>query len=277
PPRPLIRAAKALLHDLKERADVRRADLVVVSYPKSGRTWLRLLVGRALAEQFGVLEATEADPDLLLRTERLAALAPGIPSVVFSHDDKPHTRPTPEIETDKSRFADSRVLFLHRDPRDVAVSQYLSLTRRTENGYMGSLAAFVRDEALGPANHIAYLNVWARAMVALPSVRFLSYEALHAAPEAELASVLAFAGAEGVVREVIERAVAFGSFENMRRMETGGTFRSGMLRPADPSDPASFKTRSGTVGGYTEHLAAADIAHLDALLADRLDPVYGYG
>ncbi|MEM1056844.1 MAG: sulfotransferase domain-containing protein [Bacteroidota bacterium] len=272
----MLSAAKKLLSDLKERADVRRADTVVVSYPKSGRTWLRLLVGRALAEHHGLLEAVEADPDLLLRTERLAGLGSGIPTVVFSHDDKPHAKPTSEIETDKSRFADSRVVFLHRDPRDVAVSQYFSLTKRTEDGFSGSISKFIRDEQIGPANHLYYLNVWARAKEALPSVRFLSYRDLHADTAGELGSLLAYAGAESVSRETLESAVAYGSFDNMRQMEAGGTFKSGMLRPKDASDTTTYKTRSGKVGGFTEHLSEADIAYLDALIADRLDPVYLY-
>lgn len=272
----MLSVAKKLLSGLKERADVRRADTVVVSYPKSGRTWLRLLVGRALAEHHGLLDAVDADPDLLLRTERLAGLGSGIPTVVFSHDDKPHAKPTDQIEADKSRFADSRVLFLHRDPRDVAVSQYFSLTKRTEGGYTGTISDFVRDEAIGPANHLHYLNVWARAKEALPEVRFLSYEALHADTSAELADVLRYAGADQIPADVIQSAVAYGSFDNMRQMEAGGTFKSGMLRPADASDTTTYKTRSGKVGGYTEHLTDENIAYLDDLIAERLDPVYSY-
>ena len=271
----MLRAAKTLLSDLKERADVARADAVVVSYPKSGRTWLRLLVGRALAEHFGVLAQTEADPDLLLRTGRLAGLADGLPRVVFSHDDRPHAKPTARIETDKSRFRDSRVVFLHRDPRDVAVSQFFSLTRRTESGYAGTLADFIRDPDLGPANHVAYLNVWARAREALPHVLFLSYRDLHADTWGALGEVLAHAGV-GVRRDVLERAVAYGAFSNMRRLEAEGAFRSDMLRPTDAGDTNTYKTRSGTVGGFREHLAPDDIAHLDGLIRERLAPVYPY-
>lgn len=272
----MLSAAKKLLSDLKERADVRRADTVVVSYPKSGRTWLRLLVGRALADHYGLLDAVEADPDLLLRTERLAGLASGVPTVVFSHDDKPHAKPTAQIETDKSRFADSKVLFLHRDPRDVAVSQYFSLTKRTEDGFSGTISDFVRDEQIGPANHLHYLNIWAKARTQLPSVRFLSYSELHADTAGELGRLLDYAGASGVAPEAIARAVEYGSFDNMRQMEAGGTFRSGMLRPKDASDTTTYKTRSGKVGGFTEHLSPEDIAYMDALIADRLDPVYPY-
>lgn len=272
----MLSAAKKLLSDLKERADVRRADTVVVSYPKSGRTWLRLLVGRALAEHHGLLNAVETDPDLLLRTERLAGLGRDIPTVVFSHDDKPHAKPTAEIETDKSRFAGSRVVFLHRDPRDVAVSQFFSLTKRTEDGFTGTISDFVRDEQIGPANHIHYLNVWARAKEVLPSVRFLGYSELHADTVGELESLLAYAGADAVSHATLENAVAYGSFDNMRQMETEGTFKSGMLRPVDASDPDTFKTRSGKVGGYSEHLSDDDIAYLDALITERLNSVYPY-
>ena len=270
----MFASAKKLVSGLVEKREVRAADAVVVSYPKSGRTWLRLLVGRALASHYGLLDAVERDPDLLLRTERLARLAEAVPSVVFSHDDKPHTKPTAEIETDKSDFADARVVFLVRDPRDVAVSQYFSLTKRTEGGYAGTISDFVRDEDLGPANHIAYLNVWARAEH--PALKLLSYEALQADTGGELVDVLAFAGAAPMDPVTIADAVAYGSFDSMRAMEAQGTFKSGMLRPTDPSDPATFKTRSGKVGGYTEHLSDADIAHIDALIAERLDPVFGY-
>ena len=268
---------RKLAGQFHEHLQVRGADVVAVSYPKSGRTWLRLLVGRALAAHYGLLDAVEKDPDLLLRPEQLARLRPGAPSVVFSHDDRPHTRRTPDIERDKRAFYGRRVVFLHRDPRDVAVSQFFSLTKRTEGGgFSGALADFVRDEDFGPANHVAYLNVWAAEGPKVEGYHALSYEALSADPARELGRVLAFAGVEDVSAEVLADAVAFGAFDNMREMEAAGTFKSGMLRPADPGDPSTFKTREGRVGGFVDHLAPEDVAHLDRLVAGRLDARYGY-
>ena len=54
-------------------------DVYIVSYPKCGRTWLRVLVGKALCEQFGFEEKR------LFKTLALSRAAKILPTK-FVHD-----------------------------------------------------------------------------------------------------------------------------------------------------------------------------------------------
>ena len=52
------------------------ADVYILSYPKTGRTWLRALVGKALVDNYGL------PPQRLLETGALTEMA-GLPRADF--------------------------------------------------------------------------------------------------------------------------------------------------------------------------------------------------
>ena len=70
----------------------RRAECVLISFPKSGRTWLRTMLGRALQQHHG------ADPKMIMRTSSLRRLDPRIPRIQSTHDDFAHDKTPREIE-----------------------------------------------------------------------------------------------------------------------------------------------------------------------------------
>ena len=57
----------------------------------------------------------------------------------------------------------------------------------------------------------------------------------------------------------IEEAVAFGSFDNLRALESKGFFRQGGLTLRNPKDPESFKVRRAKVGGYRDYFTAEQV------------------
>ena len=63
----------------------------------------------------------------------------------------------------------------------------------------------------------------------------------------------------------------------MRQLEVSGRYPEGKrLWTARPDDPSTYKTRSGRIGGFAQHLATEDAAWLDRLIAERLNPALGY-
>jgi hypothetical protein len=76
--------------------------------------------------------------------------------------------------------------------------------------------------------------------------------------------------------EEIQEAVDFGSFDNLRKLETSGFFRQGGLTLRDPNDPNSFKVRRGKVGGYRDYFSPEQVAELDELVRSRMSPTFGY-
>jgi Sulfotransferase domain len=93
----------------------------IVSFPKSGRTWLRVLIGKALCEQAGLDDQQIFDKDKL-------AEATGLPKINYTHEDSGNSgrKHYQELETDKSKYKQRKVIMLMRDPRDVLVSYYLT-------------------------------------------------------------------------------------------------------------------------------------------------------
>ena len=74
----------------------------------------------------------------------------------------------------------------------------------------------------------------------------------------------------------LEEAVAFGAFDNLKKLERQGFFRQGGLTLRNPKDPESFKVRRAKVGGYKDYFTAAQVAELEELVRKRLSPTLGY-
>ena len=234
---------------------------MIVSFPKSGRTWLRLLLGKTLCDHYG-LPASK-----MLDTPALSDAA-GLLPTVFSHDGASNTeaRHLRRLRRDKSEYGAKRVVFLRRDPRDVVVSCFFQANRRRDL-FRGDLSAFLRDPHYGIDKILRYYDLWYAARDVPEAFRLISYESLHNEPVASLRIALGAMGGQGIPDAVLEDAVAFGNFENMRRMEREGSFESRRMRPGDAEDPESFKVRRGEIGGYREYLSAADQAYVAARLA----------
>jgi hypothetical protein len=250
-----------------------RAAAYVISYPKSGRTWLRVLLGKALCLHYGL------GPELLLDTPTLTDAA-GVLRTDFHHDaselrDDLDYMTLPE---DKRVYRGKDVVFLARDPRDVLVSSYFEATRRSflfdgkPVGFDGSLADFVRSPVFGARKVAAFYDIWARNQRVPKNFLLIRYEQLHAEPQELLGEVLRFLGAGAVEQEHIAQAVSYAGFDNMRRLERANAFHDPRLRPGDPREPESYKVRRGIAGGYVDYLAQEDIAYIDRELALRSSP-----
>ena len=75
-----------------------RADVFLISYPKCGRTWLRMLVSRALSLHTGVDDAD------YLATSILDGANEHLPHIRVSHDDNPHWKRADQLERSKRHF-----------------------------------------------------------------------------------------------------------------------------------------------------------------------------
>jgi len=258
---------------------LRQADYVIVSFPQSGRTWLRTMLTRFFQARYGI------DEMRLLGLKNLNKLDPRIPKVFFTHDH--YIRDYTGHRDSKVDFADKRIVLLVRDPRDVAVSSYHSLKYRPNPGRKG-LNVIEADGANAPAPFeymrfragwaVDFMNSWQGELADQGRRLLVRYEDLRAAPAVHLRRVLEFLGAAPSDAEIAD-AVAFASFENMKKLEQSAAFGSDDRRivPGEASNPESFKVRRGKVGGYRDYLSAEEADALDQLVAGRLSPAFGYG
>ncbi len=256
------------------------ADAAFVSYGKSGRTWLRLMLSRFFQQRFGLREGEFLEFDNLHRQN------PSIPKVYFTHGNylRDYTGHRDVFED----FREQRVVLLVRDPRDVAISQYFQwgrrmrphkkwLNRYPEHGAELSLFEFVHEHEAGLARVIEFQNRWAEAVAELDRILVLRYEEMRDQPEIALRQTLEFLGFSPSPQE-LKDAVEYAVFDNMRRLEEDGSVRASGQRlvPGRRGDPDSYKVRRGKVGGYRDYLDASQRAVIDARLAGELDPAFGY-
>lgn len=248
-----------------------RTDCYVVSHPKCGRTWLRIMLAKAFALHFRIPQSNLADPSELLKA------APNkVPRIRFTHNgvSRPPTAQQAQGEKRYRKFCRKRVIFLVRDPRDVLASYYFQRTRRRSEQH--DLSQFLRDPVRGIDRIIAFMNGW-YAHRHLPSAFLLvRYEDLHRDTPGGLRTILAFLGFSDVSDDVIQESVHYASFVNMRRLSMNELRHVPTLAPANAADPESYKVRKGRVGGYTEYLQPADIAYLETRMRATLHPYFEY-
>jgi len=259
---PILRFAKARLRPLKERRKRAPAEVVIVSFPKSGRTWLRLMIGRAVCDRYGLPEAQMLDTLELTR-------AAGLPPTTFCHDGGSNleARHLDRLERDKSGYRHQQVLLLARDPRDVVTSCYFQASHRRDL-FRGSLSEFVRDPRYGIRKILTWYRIWEENRARPRDFAVLRYEDLRAEPEKGLRQALEFIGVADLDEKTVRDAVEYARFDNMRKLERQEAFASGILRPKRGGAEESLKTRRGVVGGYVDHLAPEDLAYCDAAMAE---------
>ncbi|MBK8174909.1 MAG: sulfotransferase domain-containing protein [Rhodospirillales bacterium] len=256
------------------------ADCVIVSFGKSGRTWLRVMLSRVYQVRHGLSQRH------LLAFDNLHNKVPAIPKIFFTHDN--YLKDYAKTKDIKAPYYRKKVVLMVRDPADVAVSQYFQwkfrMTDRKKkiNDYPGpgedvALFDFVMRPECGLPKIIDYLNGWGRELGNIKELLVVRYEDLRARPDEMLRRVLEFIGTPATADEIKE-AVAFASVENMRALEQKRTFwLSGRRMLAkDRKNINTYKVRRAKVGGYRDDFTAEQLAAIDAMVENRLVPVFGY-
>ena len=276
-------AKRALERRMRGREEFRRlrlADCVVVSFGKSGRTWLRVLLSRFFQLRYGLRKSAFIGFDNLHRRDAR------IPRIFFTHDN--YLRDYTGNLDNRADFYDRRTVLLVRHPADVAVSQYFQwkfrmrphkkgLNKYPEHGAEVSVFDFVTDENAGLPKVIEFMNAWARELPRVRDKLVVRYEDLRADTGGELGRVLRFMGQEPTAAE-LQDCVAFASVENMRQLEEKQTFwlAGSRMRPKDKDNPNSYKVRRAKVGGYRDYFDDAQAAALERVIEERLLPGFGY-
>jgi hypothetical protein len=239
----MYKGLKQLLKTLRKKAKrairpTQHSFGVIVSYPKSGRTWLRVML-----DELGV--PFECD-----------------------HDGAATERPFEQLTLcRKKMYWEKHVVFMLRDPRDTVVSFYFQRTLRSDR-YVGSMGDFIRDPSQGLERIIVYNLTWLELGADLPAFLPITYEEMSASPIAVLRGIVKFLGVEFPDAE-IERVSSNNTFEKMQKREAAGEYiepYGRMLRPGRPNDTESYKVRRGKIEGYADYLAAKDVAYCDDIL-----------
>lgn len=282
-----VRMRERLLSRL-ELAIAHRAGLLIIGHPKSGNTWLKVMLSRLYQVRHGL------SASVLINSDELALRHAGIPRLAATNGYYSYEGSVGEALAAGAPDCELKhkpIALLARNPCDIAVSWYFQFTKRQSahkqeliNHFIDhpidrhtiSMWDFVRHSDIGLPFLIEYLNTWERNVSQLDRSIIVRYEELRADPAGTLKRVTGIMG-EPFSDEAIREAVDFGSFDNLRKLESKGFFRQGGMKLRNPDDPETFKVRRGKVGGYRDYFTDEQATELEDLMFSRLSPTFGYG
>src|SRR5207249_9818020 len=156
------RAPRLVRRNFSSRANqLSGGKAIILSVPKSGRTWIRTFLCAYFCKRYG--------REFTLEPERYCQ--PGIPRLIFSHDLFEHRtkgdlwdRLRGKYLVPRRELSRAKLILLARDPRDCFVSLYLQLTRRDPHAPIElrrkSVSEMLRDRRFGVNAIVNTMNDW---------------------------------------------------------------------------------------------------------------------
>jgi hypothetical protein len=249
----LSRVSDVLFRKLRIERDITifPDDVFLTSYPRSGNTWTRFLVGNLVYQN---------EPVTFLTVERL------VPDMYKSSDRVLRNLPRPRILKSHECFDPryKKVIYIVRDPRDVAVSNYhweLKL-RSVRDGF--PIEDFVprwMEPQFWPriGSWGDHVTSWLSTRQGNEGFLLLRYEDLKQDPQRALAQAAEFLGIEPSM-ERLNRAVELSSAENMRKLEKQESAQWVATTLTRQDKPF---VRNATSGGWKAVLPEQTVAYIE--------------
>ncbi len=233
-------------------------DTFLVSYPKSGNTWVRFLLAN-LIHPNQTIDFTNINQMLP---------APGVLSKRFLR-----TLPRPRIlkshEPFDVRFR--KVVYLVRDPRDVAVSEYHFDLKKRYIGADVTLEQFVpRFIAGGTSSYGSWWKhaaSWIAARQGNPAFLLVRYEDLLSDALSETAKIAEFLGIQAGP-ERLQEAIDKSSADRMRKLEKQQADQWTGTKNTRKEIPF---VRAAKSGGWKETLPAHSVEEIEVAWAPLLN------
>ncbi|MBZ5721736.1 MAG: sulfotransferase domain-containing protein [Acidobacteriia bacterium] len=230
---------------------VHAADTFIVSYPKSGNTWMLFLIANLVHPE---------QPATFLTADRM------IPAVHRQTERYFRTLPHPRLI--KSHFAFDpnyrRVLYIVRDPRDVVVSQYYYQIKRGHIQEDYPLERYVSRFLAGDVSPYGswaqHVGSWMVSRHSSPDFLLIRYEDMLAHTTDRLARTARFLGIEPS-RERIQHAVEMSSADRMRRIEKVEADKWALTKGS--RQDIAF-VRSAQAGGWKSAVPADSVAEIES-------------
>ncbi len=260
-------------------------DSVVLSFPKSGRTWVaHLYVYYVIFHIFGDEAEAFINDKMgftytIEQNEEFFKLMKGegrksyIPLVRFSHHfPKKGEIPYFNLSISVPLHLYSRCVYLVRDPRDVIVSYFHHVTTKNKVPLAKDvdIREFIRSERFGIRQIVAYMNQVLN-ILQNSSIKneIVCYEDLVEDTESEFTRILVAMGVGKIDKVAISSAINRASFDRMRQSE-----RPWRKQLSVKSDDNSLRFRKGKIGSYKEELEQDDIDYLKRVISAHLSPEF---
>jgi hypothetical protein len=213
-------------------------DVFLVSYPRSGNTWVRFMLAHLLKT-----------PEMVVNFETLGQLVPDLHKDSGTLDQVASPRIIKSHLPYRPDYA--RVVYIVRDGRDAYLSYYHYRRDRLAPGT--TLAQFIQSD-LWPCSWGEHVMSWLDSGLDAAHLLVVRYEDLHRNAADQLVRIASFAGLE-TSKASIQEAVQASSFDKMQRTER----RLG--HPGAPYYSGNF-VRLGKTGTWQEIFGREEIRAL---------------
>ena len=237
------------VHLDENRRGLRRSDVFLASFPRSGNTWMKLLLADVILQRHGYqtdtqlpIDRNEIIPDI--DKHRLKDFHPAVKLPFRLTKTHEHYE---NISGKWSwRLRGPKVIYVFRDPADTLCSFYHfeKLREPGDNNaaIVGQIEPFCRSHVTEWRDHVeSYVRGKRRAP---KRILLVSYESLHEQAAEKLRAVALFLGLEAT-EAMCSRAEENHRFEKQRQVEDTRFFRRGLQ------------------GGSRDDLSAATIAFIE--------------
>ena len=240
----------------------RRERICFLSFPKSGRTWVRVFLNNYYFN---------LSPFLLLDWKYSKANK-NIPYILFSHSGYREIDELKSIRHFYKINQRNKIIFMLRDPRDIFISYYFQLTKRKDpvkinsniNWSSISISELLRHRSYGINKIISFFNNWSKVLKNNKNVYIFSYENLTLNTENIFRDLLFFLGEINVNNKAFYYSLKSSSFSEMQKRERNGVHSIMELSPENKNDKDSYKTRKGKIGGFRNYMTDMDIAYCNS-------------
>ena len=271
------------IRKLKLKRFYSKLPVYIISFPKSGRTWVRLFLGKYLQMAYNL---PNMSIDELLEVQKFYTYNAKIPKIHFTHgkpDGNAFWLTPKELKITPKRYAYLRVVLLVRDPKDVIVSSYFERTLRRlhkeDNGrkkmFQGSLQDYVYARTGSLDTILKFYRLWAENKQVPADFMLLRYEDLKNDTYYNMERLLKFTRVT-IIPKLIKQAIDFSSFDKMKAYEKSENVQSDRLSNPKFTNPEAFKVRKGKIGGYKDYLDSATINYIQQRIREELPYEFYY-
>lgn len=234
--------AKKVLSDRKKgrNIDVFDSDVFITSYPKSGNTWLRFLLGNILFEDFNFANMEDLIPDIYVNNN----------SFLKNNSSR---RILKSHEYFDPRY--KKIIYIVRDPRSVFISYFEFLRKKKvldiNSSHDDFIDLFIKGDFVEYGNWGENIGSWIGAKRESEDFLLIKYEDLKTKTEEKLIDILNFMN-KPVDSSKIKISIEKSSFNEMSRNEQKNKLKIKALKGSDKNMPF---VRKGSVDEWKESLS----------------------
>lgn len=270
--------SNTIYNRIRERAQLSLAEYFVVSFPKSGRTWIKSFLASYIALLNQSPLSYEFCPVLRSKNNK------DIPRIFFTHA-KHKEESREESANFIKKLQNKKIVFVARNPTDILFSYYCRLNKRENNPVVKAMGyeQYVKSQAFGISRIVSFFNEWQACRSQFADYFLLRYESCREQPITEFIRLLQFL--ELPIREDLVALAVSQSVDTTRKIEEEGLVaerdlasdldKGHLYFEADGGESADIKRYAGNKQ-MAENLMNSQLEGFLAQEMARLDPAYGY-